>query len=237
MPRIDWNALDRWFDQPTADALSAENLAEMGAPPAIVEKSLRGIGAMRLSCPPFKPDHLVDDGDTISLSGVEFSVICTPGHSPGHCCLYQEEKKMAILGDHILPEITPHIAVDSLELLPDPLTAYRKSLERFRSIAVEENWPSHGPQILDLNRRIDELLLHHTQREDKLVTLLTDSAAPLTCYEVSQSLFDLKQLDDFAGWLAASETLAHLRSLVNDGRAFEEEECGVFRYRVERTST
>ena len=160
-------------------------------------------------------------------------VFNTPGHTPGHSCLYQEEAKALILGDHILPDITPHIALDSLDLLPDPLAAYRRSLEKIRQFDVAENWPSHGEPIADLNKRIDELLAHHTRREDQMIAVIAAANTPLTCYEVSQGLFELRELDDFAGWLAASETLAHLRFLVNQGRATVQVDGDILRYGIE----
>ena len=35
----------------------------------------------------------------------------TSGHTPGHCCFYLPQGKVLIVGDHLLPKITPHIGV------------------------------------------------------------------------------------------------------------------------------
>ena len=46
------------------------------------------LGIRRRSPPP--PDRLLNDGDTISVGGLKFTVIHTPGHSQGSICLLGE---------------------------------------------------------------------------------------------------------------------------------------------------
>ncbi len=49
------------------------------------------------------PDRRVDnslaDGQTIEVGGSELTVIHTPGHSPGGCCLYLPENRVVFSGD------------------------------------------------------------------------------------------------------------------------------------------
>jgi glyoxylase-like metal-dependent hydrolase (beta-lactamase superfamily II) len=49
------------------------------------------------------PDRRVDnslaDGQTIEIGGSELTVIHTPGHSPGGCCLYLPENQVVFSGD------------------------------------------------------------------------------------------------------------------------------------------
>jgi glyoxylase-like metal-dependent hydrolase (beta-lactamase superfamily II) len=47
--------------------------------------------------PPPPPSVLLEDGDTVRLGGMEFSVIHTPGHTPGSICL--EGHGLLISGD------------------------------------------------------------------------------------------------------------------------------------------
>lgn len=48
---------------------------------------------------PVQYDHLVQDGDEVSVGDISFRVIHTPGHSPGGVCYYSFENKLLIAGD------------------------------------------------------------------------------------------------------------------------------------------
>ncbi|RUM29449.1 MAG: MBL fold metallo-hydrolase [Aquifex sp.] len=53
------------------------------------------IGAV--PCP--EPDVPIKEGDEIKVGNLKFKVLHTPGHTPGLCCLYNEENKILIAGD------------------------------------------------------------------------------------------------------------------------------------------
>ncbi len=45
------------------------------------------------------PDRYLEDGEVLSLGGVEFGVAHTPGHTPGHVVIYNQDLKLAFVGD------------------------------------------------------------------------------------------------------------------------------------------
>ncbi len=45
------------------------------------------------------PDICVKDGDVITLGNIKFTVLHTPGHTPGCICLYSEKEKLLFTGD------------------------------------------------------------------------------------------------------------------------------------------
>ena len=45
------------------------------------------------------PDRFLDEKDIVTLGSLEFSVIHTPGHSPGGISLYCEKEKLLLSGD------------------------------------------------------------------------------------------------------------------------------------------
>ena len=45
------------------------------------------------------PDRYLEDGDVLKLGDVEFNVVHTPGHTPGHVVMYNQELKIAFVGD------------------------------------------------------------------------------------------------------------------------------------------
>ncbi|MFC1825157.1 MBL fold metallo-hydrolase, partial [Thermodesulfobacteriota bacterium] len=71
---------------------------------------------------------LLKEGDTIDIGDYSFRCIETPGHSPGHMCLYEAEKKILVSGDHILFDITPNITC--WPELGNALKSYLASLEK-----------------------------------------------------------------------------------------------------------
>lgn len=48
-----------------------------------------------------KPSYIVDDGETIDLGDRQIKIIHTPGHSPGHICLYDISNDYLFTGDLI----------------------------------------------------------------------------------------------------------------------------------------
>ena len=45
------------------------------------------------------PDRYLEDGDSLTLGGVEFGIVHTPGHTPGHVVIYNQDMKIAFVGD------------------------------------------------------------------------------------------------------------------------------------------
>jgi len=45
------------------------------------------------------PDRYLEEGDVLKLGDVEFGVVHTPGHTPGHVVIYNQELKIAFVGD------------------------------------------------------------------------------------------------------------------------------------------
>lgn len=45
------------------------------------------------------PDRYLEDGDVLTLAGSTFHVAHTPGHTPGHIVIYNQDMKIAFVGD------------------------------------------------------------------------------------------------------------------------------------------
>lgn len=69
------------------------------------------------------PQRILRDGDRLELGGREIQVVHTPGHSPGHCCFYEPERKYLFSGDLIYkgclyafyPTTDPQLFYDSVK--------------------------------------------------------------------------------------------------------------------------
>lgn len=166
------------------------------------------------------------DGDMIEVGDFHFQCISTPGHSPGHMCLYEPNKKILVAGDHILSDITPNIAywLD----MDDALDEYLTNLEKVQALEVKIALPGHRRLIHDLHKRIRELQEHHRDRLNEVLTTLRDGTK--TALQIAPSItwnITFKCWEEFPPaqkWFAFGETLAHLRFLENKGKVRRESE-------------
>ena len=112
-----------------------------------------------------EPDVLLEDDQKLDLAGWDLRTIWTPGHSPGHICLYSDHHRLLLSGDHVLPRITPNISFHSQQD-PNPLGDYLESLARMRYLDPDEVLPAHEYRFADLGARLDEIDGHHAARLD-----------------------------------------------------------------------
>lgn len=73
-----------------------------------------------------EPDRFIDDGDRLPLPGWNLRAIWTPGHSPGHLCFAEPDRRLMLTGDCVLPRITPNISVHPQQAAnPSPTSSPR----------------------------------------------------------------------------------------------------------------
>ena len=163
--------------------------------------------------------RILKEGDTMQIEDYSFRCIETPGHSPGHMCLYEPNKKILVAGDHILFNITPNIMF-WLEM-EDPLGEYLANLEKVYSLDVELVLPGHRNIWNDHRGRIKELHEHHQARLKEALAALEDGGK--TAFQVAPYIswdIEYRSWERFpAGqkWFAVGETLAHLKYLEEKG--------------------
>lgn len=103
---------------------------------------------------PWEPSHpttLLEEGSQITLGDLIFTVLHTPGHSPGGVCLLSDEHQVLIAGDTLfagthgrvdLPGADPALMIESLQrlaALPSELTVY-PGHGPSTTIAAERDW-------------------------------------------------------------------------------------------------
>ena len=184
---------------------------------------------------PTEPDIKLKAGQKISIDPFEFNVILTPGHSPGHICLYEPKRKFLFAGDHILPEISSNVALHP-QSGENPLGDYVSSLKSLMELEVSFVFPGHGAVFSGLRQRIDALLYHHKQRELAIMKAIRDELR--TAYQIATEIpwipdaeaVNYQDLSILDRRLAVMETLAHLQLLVTEGKAkrVEEDDTGFY---------
>jgi glyoxylase-like metal-dependent hydrolase (beta-lactamase superfamily II) len=175
------------------------------------------------------PDFtFLDDGDPLDAGDYHFRCVQTPGHTRGHTCLYEPEKKLFVSGDHILIDITPNIQCwrDGM----NPLGDYLASLDKVRALDIQLVLPGHRRLIPDAKERIDQLKGHHHTRADEILSVLSEGA--LDAFQIASRMswdLDYASWDLFPvaqKWFATGEAIAHLRWLEEKGEILSETEAG-----------
>lgn len=182
---------------------------------------------------PAPPDRTLHDGETITTGEFTFRIIWTPGHSSGHLCLYEPEKKILLSGDHILPKITPNVSVHP-QSIENPLGRYIKSLEELKQLDVGLVLPGHDQPFKGFRQRIDELIRHHRQRNNEILAAM--GGEPRTTYQIAREItwadrFRWHDLPEFHQRMAVFETLAHLEMMAAERRVDKLPGKGVIYYR------
>lgn len=183
---------------------------------------------------PAEPDVVLWGGEALQFGLYRFEVFWTPGHSPGHVCLYERTQRIILTGDHVLPTITPHVSLHPQQM-GNPLGDYLASLQRLEPLEVDDVLPAHEYAFKDLRGRLREIVHHHEERLDEMLGIIGDDGA--TAYEVASGVvWTTGTFDTFTYWMrraAISETLAHLEYAVQEGRLRQTRRGGLVRY--ERT--
>lgn len=172
--------------------------------------------------PPAKPDRLLRDGDLVDLPGRKLRAVHTPGHTPGHICLHLEDADRLFTGDHVLPDITPHVGIYPYDRDDvDPLGDFLDSLDRVTDLGPLDALPAHEWIFPDVAARAAEIRHHHEEKLERLRALLTQQPQALTIWEVASMMTWNRPWDELPPMLrgmAAGEAAAHLRTLEARGR-------------------
>ncbi|MCS7129863.1 MAG: MBL fold metallo-hydrolase [Archaeoglobaceae archaeon] len=169
--------------------------------------------------------NFLKDGDILEFGNCVLEVIHTPGHTPGHLCLYEADKKILFSGDHILFDITPNIT--HWDATEDALGDYLRSLERIYELEVVKTLPGHRNFYGEHRRRIEELREHHKRRLEEALNAVKNGSK--SAWEVAQHItWDLKyerweELPTMQKWFAVGETIAHLDFLERRGKIRKQE--------------
>lgn len=211
MGRVDYDLLNagtggKDYDRPFRE----------GAPAEMMAKMLAEIPAAKFVSAPFEAE-LVEDGQVLHYGGRALECLHTPGHTPGHICLYDRENKTMFLGDHVLFDISPNIT--AWPACPDSLGTYLESLEKIARYDVALALPAHrSAGELSMSERAAQLIEHHARRLGEMKAVIASSPG-LTAYDVAGRMsWHIRALswEDFPvslKWFALGETLSHLDHL------------------------
>ncbi len=148
----------------------------------------------------------------LEFDGGALKVLHTPGHTPGSCSFFREANRTLIAGDTILKRITPNPIIS-----PDPLDTnkrfkslaeYLVSLARIRAVSPTLIYGGHGEPIFDFEEIFHRYVRSIDERQRKIIEFVSKEGA--TAFDISQKLFPDAIGKNIHGFLAISETIAHL---------------------------
>lgn len=175
----------------------------------------------------------VEDGDKICVGDYEFTCVFTPGHTPGHMCLYLEKEKLMFLGDHVLFDITPNITF--WNYVDNSLLDYVESLEKIKKFKIETALPAHRKNDMDFYVRVEEILKHHQIRLDESLRIVKENPG-LHAYDIGGKMQwsmrgrNWNEFPMHQKWFAVGETIAHLDYLRAEDKIYKEEKNGINLY-------
>jgi glyoxylase-like metal-dependent hydrolase (beta-lactamase superfamily II) len=154
-----------------------------------------------------RPTRLLDGGELLSAAGRTWEVVHTPGHSPGHVCLWSAGERLLCSGDHLLQVVSPPVTFER-GFEPDPMGSYLESLDRVRELSPELVLPGHGTPFRDGARRAETIAAGKRRRLTQVRELVGDR--PRTVAELTVDLFGSAQLTGSQRYFVTAEVLAYL---------------------------
>ena len=198
-------------------------LATHGVPPAVIEQSEPFWDHIVENGAGYSTTDVLADGERIRAGGRTLRVVERPGHSTTDTLFVDDANGVAVVGDHVLAEITAGAEVVPAEPAGErrrqALAQYLGALRETAHLPVELLLPGHGPAIRDHRRLIADRLAFHEHRLERVAELV-DSGG-ITAFDVARSLWG-SEVAETQVVLAVWETVGHLDVLAERGLVGEE---------------
>jgi glyoxylase-like metal-dependent hydrolase (beta-lactamase superfamily II) len=217
-------------DAEAEDAFAVELMLRNGIPAEVahalqsVSRSFRGWGSRAVVTRP------LEDGQSMPFASRTLQALHRPGHSPSDTVFWDEERRILIAADHLLPHISSNPLItrplDGSGERSQALATYIESLKKTREMPAEIVLPGHGDPVLDHVALIDDRLAKHERRKEKIFRLIAER--PRTGYEIAQAIWGNVAVTQ--AFLTLSEVIGHADLLVNEGRVREAGDGEVIRY-------
>jgi glyoxylase-like metal-dependent hydrolase (beta-lactamase superfamily II) len=153
-------------------------------------------------------DRVMQADDQVEWKDFNLRVHHSPGHSPGHVLLEDEEAGLLFTGDTVMGQVMPYTENFYLSALPDPMDALRRrprfrglaelraSLRRVRGRPFKMLLPGYGGLIRRADRAIRDTLLYYDvrlQRIDRGLRHLAAMGQDVTAFELWKALFPVDE--------------------------------------------
>jgi ribonuclease/clavin/mitogillin len=122
-------------------------------------------------------DVVIDDGYVFELAAddpartLRFVAVHTPGHAPGHLCLFERERRLLVAGDMVA-------GVGSIIIDPPEghMSTYLASLDRLMAMEPRALIPAHGGLLTNAVGRLAQQKAHRLAREAAVLAAIAAGA-------------------------------------------------------------
>lgn len=166
-------------------------------------------------------DRYLADGEHLGLGAApdgrgtwHLEAVHTPGHASGHLAFWEPHYRLLLAGDMVS-------MLSSVVIAPPDgdLAAYLASLRRLQGYDTRLLLPGHGGPSARPTAVLEEALAHRAQREQELLSALSQTPRTVSALAVELYRGLPAQLMKFA----ELQVLAGVHKLRNEGRAAEDE--------------
>jgi glyoxylase-like metal-dependent hydrolase (beta-lactamase superfamily II) len=195
-------------------------LADHGLYGEVLEEASTGLRSWLPVMPSIgKPTTVLQGGERFVAADRGWQVVPTPGHSPGHVCLWSASDRLLCSGDHLLKNISPPVTFER-GFERDPMGSYLMSLETVQRLAPALVLPGHGSVFADGAARAATI---EKGKRKRLEQVLESISVPggRTVNDLTAEVFRLK-LTGAQIHFAVAEVLAYLAYWEMRGMAYRE---------------
>lgn len=174
--------------------------------------------------------RIVRDGDTVQAGPHTFTVVHTPGHTPGSICLLAAGDGALFSADTLYGRLFPHPVAEvpaTGDQTRSALRDYPATLDRLRALNPAHVYPGHGAPFGPATKVIDPIASFIERRAARLTRML--AAERLSAADAVKALFP--KADELDRCHAVAEVILLLEVLEARGVIARDEDGGVFRYR------
>jgi glyoxylase-like metal-dependent hydrolase (beta-lactamase superfamily II) len=162
----------------------------------------------------------IGQGDELVAGGRRWRVEIGHGHAPEQATLWGVGHDLVLVGDQVLPGITPNLGVYATEPDADPVGEWLASCARLAALAREDHLalPGHRRPFHGLPARIAELIAHQEEGLARLRDFLATPRRAVDCFGVLYG----RPIGASEYGLALAEAVGHLNRLLHAGEAVRE---------------
>lgn len=205
---------EKYRDPQAAELKKRDTYADHGVPASEVE----AVAASLKEWMPYlysvvDASRPLEGGETFDVGSRAMQVLHTPGHSPGHICLWSASDGVLFSGDHLLGGITPPVTFER-GFEANPLDSYLKSLQLIGDLRPQQVLPGHGRVFAEGGRRVQTIVRKKLARVDNVREMI--ERRPCSVMEITEQLVARTIVPSQRNW-AMAETLANIAYLQYQG--------------------